>query len=269
MYRVIVTADLHYHLQWHEVLEAFARSVKRARPDCLVVAGDVGHPLHHFVAGLRLFADLPCLKLVLAGNHDLWTGVYHSERLWKSELALASRRYGFHWLEAESFKSGKLGICGTLGWYDYSAKDPSLGFTDRDYAVNKSQVNNDAHYLDWRWSDREFADELVAQFERRLAALHADPAVAEILVVTHVPPFEANILRKSGDPFWNFSNAYFGNLTLGKVIAACPKVRRVVSGHTHVGGTWRVPGVAGEIISYVVDSEYGRPAMIELDLEVE
>ncbi len=141
------------------------------------------------------------------------------------------------------------------------------GVRRRDYALQKGRVNNDARCLDWPWGDREFAAELLAGFEQRLGALAADSGVRDTLVVTHVPPFEANMLRKPGDFAWNFSNAYFGNFTLGRAIAACPKVSHVVSGHTHVGASWRAPGAAGEILSSVVDSDYGRPATVELNLD--
>src|SRR3989304_4674450 len=161
---VIVPSDLHYAPAYHATLAGFVHSILKARPDCLIVAGDTGHPLKNFEAGLSLFTALPCPKLFLAGNHDVWTGEHHSEHLWKSQLARVAKRCGFRWLEAENFKSGALGLCGTIGWYDYSAKDPSLSYSDRDYAAMKYQVNNDAHYLDWPWDDRAFAAEVVAKF---------------------------------------------------------------------------------------------------------
>ncbi len=44
------------------------------------------------------------------------------------------------------------------------------------------------------------------------------------------------MLRKPDDFDWGFSNAYFGNLTLGRqVLETSKKVQAVVSGHTHIG----------------------------------
>jgi hypothetical protein len=41
------------------------------------------------------------------------------------------------------------------------------------------------------------------------------------------------MLRKPDDFDWGFSNAYFGNLTLGRqVLETSKKVQAVVSGHT-------------------------------------
>ena len=41
--------------------------------------------------------------------------------------------------------------------------------------------------------------------------------------------------RKPNNRDWGFSNAYFGNLTLGAQVLERQKVSHVISGHTHVG----------------------------------
>jgi UDP-2,3-diacylglucosamine pyrophosphatase LpxH len=46
----------------------------------------------------------------------------------------------------------------------------------------------------------------------------------------------------------------------------CPKVTHVVSGHTHHGEHWRIAADHGLIESYVVGSDYGRPAYLVLDM---
>ena len=72
--RIIITADLHYRPSQRETYVQFSHWVKAQAPDCLIIAGDVGHPLRLFRRALQLFADLDCPKLVLAGNHDVYKG---------------------------------------------------------------------------------------------------------------------------------------------------------------------------------------------------
>jgi hypothetical protein len=103
-------------------------------------------------------------------------------------------------------------------------------------------------------------------FSARLATLDADPAIREILVVTHVPAFAEAIERKPGDIGWNSSNAYFFNLTLGERIVASRKVRRVVSGHTHIGKHAQVGTPGQPIDMQVLPADYGRPIYVTVDL---
>jgi predicted MPP superfamily phosphohydrolase len=84
--RVIVTSDLHYRPLWIHVLDRMVRQVQDERPDCFILAGDVGHPLHNFERGLALFSGLTCPRLALAGNHDLWSGQNDSQSLWDHKL---------------------------------------------------------------------------------------------------------------------------------------------------------------------------------------
>ena len=97
-------------------------------------------------------------------------------------------------------------------------------------------------------------------------ALCQDEEIVQVLVATHVPPFEENLVRKPGDLAWSIRNAYSGNLTLGRRIVQCPKVTHVISGHTHAGGRWRIQTPHGTVESYVVGSDYGRPACTVIDL---
>ena len=265
MIRVLLSADLHYHIRSRPALERFAQQVQRERPDCLVLAGDLGHPLTNFQRALGLFSGLTCPKLALAGNHDVWSGEHDSQSLWDHLLEQAAHQAGFVWLDREIFHLGSLGICGTLGWYDYSARDMSVPLGLSDYYINKGMFNNDGNYIDWEATDEQFAAQELAAFVERLGRLWNDPAITQILVATHVPPFVENLERRPGDWAWSFGNAYFGNLTLGQAIVRCPKVTHVVSGHTHHGGVWSISAPHGLVESRVVGSDYGRPAYVILE----
>lgn len=90
-------------------------------------------------------------------------------------------------------------------------------------ARRKHEFKNDARFVTWPWSDIELAARLRVGVERRLVELEQDPNVERVVVATHVPIFEEQMLRKPGDPDWGFSNAYFGNLRLGAVVALFSK----------------------------------------------
>jgi 3',5'-cyclic AMP phosphodiesterase CpdA len=242
--------------------------VAALEPDCLILAGDVGERLDGYRDMLQLLQALNCPRLILAGNHDLWArdGV-SSEQLWTETLPRLTRDYGAIWLEGENWARDGLGVCGTLGWYDYTGKHPSIPMTDEQYFLDKRRLGMvDGDYIDWLWNDIEFAALIGEAFSARLAALDADPAIREILVVTHVPAFAEAIERRPGDLGWNSSNAYFYNLTLGDRIAASRKVRRVVSGHTHIGKHAQVGTPERPIDMQVIPADYGRPMWVVLDL---
>lgn len=264
--RVVITADLHYRPTARSRYLDFVQHIAAQRADCLIVAGDVGHPFRLFRRGLELFGDLACPKLLVAGNHDLYRCEYDSRALWEHALPRAAREAGFIWLEDQAVRIGDVGICGTLAWYDYSTRARHLGLAAEAYPQLKQLVNHDADYIDWPWSDRAMARCLQRSFTRRLAALAAEPAVARILVVTHMPIFDAVIPTYPQSEMWSLLRAYIGNLALGDAVRACTKVTHVVSGHLHRGGVWRIAGGAGEIDCRVVGTQDNLPDCVTLTL---
>ncbi len=269
MTRIILLSDTHYQRNWHAILERTMRDIAVFEPDCVVHAGDVGEGLDGYQNMLALLALLDCPRLVLAGNHDLWTyrqtGI-STEALWTEVLPCLTRDSGAIWLEGENWIKDGIGVCGSIGWYDYSARDPKQDFSPADYARLKGTVMVDAVMMDWQRTDQVFSDELGMALENRLQALEADSAVREVLVATHVPPFEEGIAREPGNRAWNLANAYFGNLTLGARIEKYAKVRHVISGHTHVGKKATLRGKQGIIEMQVIPADYGHPAFVIVDL---
>jgi hypothetical protein len=73
--------------------------------------------------------------------------------------------------------------------------------------------------------------------------------------------------RLPDNPDWGFSNAYFGNLTLGRRVLARRKVSHILSGHTHVGRHCPVQRADAPAVEVrVVPSEYEKPAWVGLTL---
>jgi predicted phosphohydrolase len=282
--RILITADLHYRPSQREVFVAFADWVQAQQPDCLVIAGDVGHPLRLFRRALQLFARLDCPKLLLAGNHDLYRGEVDSRTLWEQALPEATRDEGFVWLEDEVIRlplggaqkfdfseevellAHHVAIVGTMGWYDYSSRAPHLDLDDAALRAMKRLVNHDADYIDWPWSDVAMARYLGRRFAGRLRCAVDDPAVSQVIVVTHVPIFEQAVPNHPESEFWSLLRASMGNFTLGELVRCMPKVTQVVSGHIHRAGRWTVPGDFGPIDFRLVGSQKAAPRAVVLDL---
>lgn len=266
--RILVSADLHYKPSRRADYVAFARWARELAPDCFVLAGDVGHPLRLFRRGLQLFSELSCPRLLIAGNHDVYRGDHDSRALWEAQLPAVSREEGFIWLEDTTWRLGAVGVCGTMGWYDYSARSLHLPFAGEDYSHLKKLVNHDADYIDWPWSDRAMARFLAKRFIGRLSTLAADPHVQQIVVVTHVPIFDPALPPYPQSEVYSLQRAYLGNFTLGELVRQYDKVTHVVSGHLHRGGEWRIEraGTQNHIAFHLVGSEQGRPGAVLLTL---
>jgi 3',5'-cyclic AMP phosphodiesterase CpdA len=267
---VVVTSDLHLGITGKYQLEALAEAITAKQPDLTILAGDIGEGLPNFVACLKLFLGVPGVIGVLAGNHDLWARFgSHSKDLWERQLPEAVKATGMLWLEDMVWRSGSLAVIGSLAWYDYSAAGRISRPADF-YVANKSKFNADGLYIDWQWTDREFAGRLGDQLVARLDQAEHESGVQSCLVVTHVPLVEEQIARRPWDRRWTLGNAYFGNLTLGRRVLQFRKVQAIISGHTHVGRR----GIAARpdfpdlapVPVYVVPSDYKRPEFVTVDL---
>ena len=233
---IVVTSDLHLGITRQARIQQLVRQIEAEQPDLTVLAGDIGEGLQNFRACLGLFAHLPGTVAVLAGNHDVWARGHHSQDLWERDLPQAVRDAGMLWLEDDIWQRHGVAVVGSIAWYDYSAVDPSIPPHPPEYfATQKKNYNMDAVFVDWPWTDRAFAARVGQALCERIARLDADADVSSIVVITHVPLFDVQMARKPGDARWGFSNAYFGNFTLGHRILDSRKLRVVISGHTHAG----------------------------------
>ncbi len=267
--RILVTSDLHMEVTGHHTIHRLVAGMEREEPDLVVIAGDLGNPLHMYEQCLACFSTLPCTVAVLPGNHDLWASNGQTSRqLYEKMLPEATRQSGMHWLEdVPLVLENGIAVAGGIGWYDYSARDPQLDQSDDDIAECKPRYAMDASKIDWAWTDQEFAATCRHRLQRQLLRLEEDEEVNQVLVVTHVPIFESQIERRPEDQDWSKGTPYFGHLTLGESLRGFPKLRYVVSGHTHVGlnGVVNRPGQV-PIGSAVVGSDYGRPRWVTVEM---
>ncbi len=268
--RVAVVADLHVGVTPDEAVRRLVDGLRREQAAIVILAGDQGEPLYRFEKALSFFDDVDTDVAVLAGNHDVWhrTGPHSSRELWEQQLPDASARCGCIWLEDEIVIRGSVAIVGTIAWYDYSSRAP--GYEEKSnmaFFRTKGAYNNDGNFIDWPWTDIEFADAVGTPFLQRLSTACSQSEVSHVIVITHVPVFPEQkvTVRK-----WNTGgDAYYGNWTLGRKIESFRKVCMVVSGHTHLGVVAKHVTPDGRTIPAVtIGSDYGRPAYYVIDTDL-
>jgi len=258
--RCLVTADLHYEFaEYRDRVEALAAEMCRAGGDALVIAGDTfAHDPALLEQCLRLFKGFAGARLLVAGNHDLWTRDGDSFALYDRLIPDVSRACGFHCLDAGPLVLGDVAFVGTVGWYDYSFRDPSIGVPLRFYRskVAPGYARRDARFahlladasdipphafragslwmdgvmIRWELDDPGFNRLTLERLEGQLAEV--EPRARTIVAVTHHIPF-AEMLNRKADPSWAFGNAFMGSVGLGETLRRHPKVRHVVCGHSH------------------------------------
>ena len=264
--QVLVTADLHFGL--HPAGDAcaleLAEFVRRSEADAFIIAGDVADAdTDYFAACLDLFATFRGSKLLVPGNHDLWSAGTGSERKYREVLPARARDCGFHMLDAGPVAVGGVGFVGNIGWYDYSFRNPSLNVTMEQYerkVLPGVCTWNDGRYIDWQYSDAEFTDKCL----RKLAAAYrsVEPAVHTVVAVLHHVPFR-ELLYGSSSAAFEFCRAFMGSERFGGLLTELRKVRYAFCGHRHGPDHCRV----GEVEAFVVGSDYLVKRLVQLDLE--
>ncbi len=246
-------SDLHVDSspQCFSVLEDLARELTTMRPDVFIIAGDIAASTTLFEQALRVFAGLPCHKLLVAGNHDIWVdspaslqqGI-HSGVKYDEILPGICERNGFSFLGAAPRVIEGVGFAGTIGWYDYSLRNTAY---DGTFSLDTYRAKHYGERFTWndlkfaRWmdgggarlkSDEEVAREMEASLGKQLDQLTRQ-GITRTVAVTHHVPFRELILYPNLLPF-DFFSAYMGSEGLGAVIASDPAVCQVICGHSHI-----------------------------------
>ena len=134
--RVLVTADLHYDIaRSRESARRVADQACTAGGDALVLVGDTaGADLGPLRECLALFERFAGRKLLVPGNHCLWCRQGEdSLHRYEHVLPEAASEAGFAVLDHSPVATGPVGLVGSVGWYDYSLADESLGIPEDFY----------------------------------------------------------------------------------------------------------------------------------------
>lgn len=288
--RILITADLHYDLRRsREPARELARRACAAGGDALVLVGDTaGADLATLRECLDLFAGFRGAKLLVVGNHCLWCADGEdSLRRYEELLPRAAGEAGFVVLDHHPQVLGEVGLVGSVGWYDYSFRDESLGIPVAFYRAklapgaashrgadglidaHRAELTPRHYGIGVRWmdgrhvrlpvSDEEFVGVLAEKLRRQIAELSG--RVGRIVALIHHLPFAEMVPRDRPDRF-AFAAAFMGSARLGRVLTGEPKVTHLYCGHSHWPGRWRI----GHIQAVNVGSTYTEKHLETLNL---
>jgi putative phosphoesterase len=261
-----ITSDLHYSLdrQGDAATRALADAANRlgTPEDVLCLAGDIGADQDSIEACLELFAAFPGAKCAVAGNHDIWSEAGEDSWSRLNRLSDIFRLHGFHALEDGPFVNQDWGICGTMGWYDYSFRD-DINVPDEAYRTKiypgSGDMWGDALHVNWPYTDEEVCNGLVRKLKADLAGLKTE----RVFVVMHHLPLKSLLVhpRILVPRNWRFLNTFLGSEEFGRILRADPRVRCVASGHIHLNRTKRL----GDQLYLTVGSNYERKQLVAYD----
>lgn len=246
--RLAITADLHWGHGplGDQATRELAQFLYQQPPDLLILAGDIG-TREHFAECLALFADLPCPKGLVPGNHDIWVGEDdprgNSLMVYEQLLPALSAEHGFLYLDQEPLllKGSDLAIVGSMNWYDYSwslerlkTELPDWQYHLRTKSFSRGR-HNDGRFVRWPLDDAGFTRRAVETLAGHLKT--ALGQTAQAIVVTHHPAFFGLSFPRAEQPatidglLWD---AFSGNTLLEEVLQGHPgRIPLAFSGHTH------------------------------------
>jgi Icc-related predicted phosphoesterase len=266
--RLLLTADLHYnHPKSKSIADDLIGRINAEVFDVLVVVGDTavadGDSLERCLSRFAFTGP----KLIVAGNHELWTHGDDSYTIFKSTLPERIANLGWHWLEGNPFIVDDIAIVGSIGWYDYSFARKELGIPRRFYAAKISPGAaqrfpqfaplfdtaddilpiareivarwNDGKFIKLHRDDEAFLQEILDILHRQLASL---ASMRQIVACVHHLPFR-ELLPPPYSAQWDFAKAFLGSERIGQLLLAFPNVKHVFCGHSHLPMSADIGGI--------------------------
>ena len=274
MLRLAVTADLHYghNPRGDAATKLLHDFLVQQPPDVLLLGGDIGTD-QHFGECLELFADLPCRKALVPGNHDIWIEEADhrgdSQRVYEKYLPSIAAVFDVHYLDQGPLflPEHRLAVAGTMNWYDYSwsveqLKERLPDWQERLQTKRFSRGrHNDARFVRWPFTDVSFTAAAVAAFTQQLEV--ALQTADHVLVLTHHPAFRGlNYPRPEVTDDSLLWEAFSGNVALEEVLTRhAAHIPFVFSGHTHCERTGELAGIRG----FNIGGDYHFKRLLTID----
>jgi Icc-related predicted phosphoesterase len=233
-----------------DVIDCIHKRLLSIKPDVFIIAGDIAARTQLFEQTLGTFSALPCEKLLVPGNHDIWVessslekGI-HSGVKYTEIIPQICSRNDFIFLGVEPCVIDGIGFAGTIGWYDYTLRNKVFdNLFSMDTYRKKNYKNrftwNDLKFAHWMdihenslKSDQVVAREMEDALQAQIQSLN-QKHINQIIVVTHHIPFQKMVIHPNRLPF-DFFSAYMGSSGLGSTILDEPSVKYVISGHSHI-----------------------------------
>ena len=252
--KIIITADIHYGVGQNQlIVKKLAKRIISTKADVLIIIGDTfAFKSELLNECLRLFDNFKGDKLLVAGNHDLWTNDNNSLVIYNKILSQIAKQNHFHFLDQKPFIKNKIGFIGSIGWYDFSFYDPSLPVPNRYYLEKRWPgviAYNDGQYVHLGMSDIKFTQKINRKLRLHLAQTSKN--TEKIICSIHHVPFKELLHSNNTSANW-FLAAFSGSEKTGNIIKSFPKVRYVFCGHTHLKKRAQI----GQITAINIGSDY-------------
>ena len=235
--KIVVAADLHYGVGYNqEICHKLVQRILKKKPDVIILAGDTFHFDFQLLTDcLELFKDFKGDKMLVPGNHDLWTEGGNSLELYEKTLPNIIRQAGFHYLDEKPFIKENVAFVGNIGWYDFTFKDLTRPIPQEFYEKKYwpgAIIHNDGRYVHLGITDEEFTRRLNTKLKKHLAQVSKNPKVDTIICTFHHVPFK-QLQHSHHTSMDRFLTAFSGSRETGEICLSFPKVKYVFCGHTH------------------------------------
>jgi 3',5'-cyclic AMP phosphodiesterase CpdA len=277
MKRLAWLTDIHLNFVTSEGLAALVRDVHEARPDAVLVGGDIGEA-DSFAGFLGRLAELLDVSIYFVlGNHDYYRGSIAEIRRIAMSLSRGSQR--LTWLSAVGVVrlTNRSVFIGHGGWGDGRNGDflqsnvvlSDYGLIRELREAHGAEVSQPESVLTAKLLERlhELGDEAADHF--RTVLPQALETGGNVLVLTHVPPFRDACWHEGrlSDGNWSphFTCQAVGDVLLEFMQRHPDRKMTVLCGHTHSSGHVRI---LDNLEVFTGDARYGQP-MVQQTLEVE
>lgn len=267
--RLAWLTDIHLNFLNTTEIERFFQSLKSARPDALLITGDIGEA-DSLSGHLRLMsAGVTCPIYLVLGNHDFYRGTIAAVRDDLRKLSNEINRIVYLTVNGIQELTPDCCLIGHDGWPDGRNGDyENSGILLNDFLLIRDFRRPDQTIprLDpevkrhWLTVMQRLADEAISHLEPLIA--EAAKNFSRLILATHVPPFKDSSLfngrvsRDDYQPF--FSSQSMGEMLL-RAAANHPNLNiTVLCGHSHWPATYQpLPNLT----VHTGGAEYGEPVI--------
>ena len=262
--KIIVTADIHYGVGQNQlIVKKLVRRIISTKADILIIVGDTfAFRTELLNECLQLFDDFKGDKLLVAGNHDLWTYDNNSLVVYNKILPQIAKKNRFHFLDQKPFIKNQVGFVGSIGWYDFSFCNPNI-IIPKKYYLEKSWPGvvtyNDGRFVHLGMNDVKFTQKINRKLKLHLAQV--SKSSEKIICSIHHVPFKELLRSNNTSADW-FLTAFSGSEKTGDIIKSFPKVQYVFCGHTHQKKKAQIGGIT----AINVGSDYSQKRFEVIDI---
>jgi Icc protein len=267
--------DIHFdHLKNLDACRGFLETVYDAEPEAVVITGDISMAEYQGAPFLKMhltvIADsFTCPVYFVLGNHDYYGGSIEHTREKVQELS--EKASNLHYLTTSDpiELTPNTTILGHDGWYDMRLGqiDP-IRFLMTDWELIKEYEHCVKRRGELLWTSKilEVSRELADGGVLKIACDLAKTRDRDVLVLTHVPPFEATAKYK-GQPSELIALPVFVCKAMGDMLldeaANYERNITVLTGHTHDPVDVQI---AENLRVKVGAAQYGKPRFEILEI---